>query len=770
MLQSLSPLSPLNDGPLELRREYRRRNSSWDLVSVKADDVAAYEADGWVVHKRLKFKTKMQKIRSVQERLQNKWWILLYKMGYADMSVGDNFRALHKKRGEGTERPVAVFAKDEETVIVSQCRALPVIGSLKLVDEIAGFADSKSDISAAIKSYFGPEFKPKILWFFVTENVIWSAEDKKLAEKNNIKRVTELELPYFSQLTDHLGFAARYQFLAEYLKDQKIPELEGIKVPATRGRLGGETFYTFVITPRQLLRIAFINHRTLADPEGLPTYQRLIQKARLKDIGKFIEKGGYFPNSLLLNFPKSPRFDILQKDVAADVHHGLLYLPSTYKSAWIIDGQHRLYGYANIHKKYLDDKLIVVAFDGLQKVEEANLFVTINHEQKSVPKTLLDDLEGELMWGSEDPAERIGALAARLIQQCAREIGGPFYNRIIAEGMKATEKACLTIPQVKLGLKRSGILGRVIEKNYSPSLLCASTDSATLARTQKIFNGYFLQVMNADIARWDSGRAGHVCNNEGVQAFTVLLGEIIAHIQKKGAADIRRMDEQEVLELVKPYLVPVLEFIGRQDAAVDTLLTVPFGSGGPREYLFRITRLIRQAIPDFAPEDYADWEAAQSEDSRAAADQQIQDICKLVQKHIFSVFRRMYGEEKNAYWEKGVTNPEMKTGAYGRSMDDDIDTRGPLETYLNFIDLKKIVDKPERWPIFKQVLDIPLGDQKGQAKNVAWMDKVNQWRRVAAHPGDGRRYKSEDFPLIERIWTTLRDRLDGYDYESILQV
>ena len=40
---------------------------------------------------------------------------------------------------------------------------------------------------------------------------------------------------------------------------------------------------------------------------------------------------------------------------------------------------------------------MVVAFERLDKPEEANLFVTINHEQKSVPKTLLDDLEGELV-------------------------------------------------------------------------------------------------------------------------------------------------------------------------------------------------------------------------------------------------------------------------------------------------------------------------------------------------------------------------------------
>ena len=53
---------------------------------------------------------------------------------------------------------------------------------------------------------------------------------------------------------------------------------------------------------------------------------------------------------------------------------------------------------------------MVIAFEKLQTEEEANLFVTINHEQKSVPRSLLDDLEGDLKWGSSKPAERIGAI------------------------------------------------------------------------------------------------------------------------------------------------------------------------------------------------------------------------------------------------------------------------------------------------------------------------------------------------------------------------
>jgi DGQHR domain-containing protein len=137
----------------------------------------------------------------------------------------------------------------------------------------------------------------------------------------------------------------RYRITLAKEKDQPIPELKGKTVPAIKGKLGGKPFYCFVTTPRHLLKISFVNHRSLNDPEGAPTYQRLVSRSRLRDIGQFIKNGGYFPNNLIINFTRPIRFDkIVQQDGDA-VAFGHLYLPDRYRSAWIIDGQHRLYGF-----------------------------------------------------------------------------------------------------------------------------------------------------------------------------------------------------------------------------------------------------------------------------------------------------------------------------------------------------------------------------------------------------------------------------------------
>jgi len=760
-------LWPLIDKDVDLRKEFRRRNPKFDQRRAKPEEVESLLSDGWQIHKRLRTSVTLRRERKVDERLENLWWVLLYKMGYAELNSGRRFRIRFVRRDITGEKQIDVLASDDETVIVTECKACERLRKRSLQKDIEEFGALQGAIATSIKSFYGRDYKPKILWFFVTENIIWSEEDIARANAHNIKRVTENELPYYTQLADHLGKAARFQFLAEFLKDQQIPELAGAKVPATRGKLGGRYFYSFVTTPRHLLKIAFVNHRTLDDPEGNPTYQRLIQKPRLKSIGRFIESGGFFPNNILVNFVKSPRFDIIQKDVLTDVHYGHLYLPSSYKSAWIIDGQHRLYGYAGLPDEFLDHKLIIVAFDGISKDEEANMFVTINHEQKSVAKNLLDDLEGQLKWESEDPGERIGAICARLIHNVNRDLSGPFYSRFSAEGIRASARACLTVPQIKIGLKRSRLLGEVaLRTHYELGPLCGPTDNATLVRAQKVLNWYFRQISEADLTRWESGRPGRLCANESIQAFTLLLGELVRFIESTSGKSIRGVPEVKVQELLSPLMEPVLDVLNEGGTKVDALLTVPFGSGGPRELFHRLARLVRSDCASFNPDGFDDWEKSQSEELRRNADGQIQKINILVQKHIFTVFRRMYGEKRRAYWEKGVTNKDMKTKAYAKSLDDP-DEGLPLETYLDFIDFKKIVEQKNRWPIFKSVMDIPVNGAKGQARNLEWMERVNELRRIPAHASEQRSYKVEDFTLLDDVASALERRIDDFDYDTI---
>ena len=112
------------------------------------------------------------------------------------------------------------------------------------------------------------------------------------------------------------------------------------------------TYYMLSIEPATLLKIGFVLHRTRVNTQiTMPTYQRLLVPSRLKGIREFIDKkNGYFPNSVIINFDNSERKNRIQFDLASGgsddtrTKLGYLTIPNAYCIAYIIDGQHRVYG------------------------------------------------------------------------------------------------------------------------------------------------------------------------------------------------------------------------------------------------------------------------------------------------------------------------------------------------------------------------------------------------------------------------------------------
>jgi DGQHR domain-containing protein len=762
-------LGPLLTDPSRIRREAVRRRKPFDEKSVPLDDIADHEAKGWQVDRRLKRKTKVKREKEIDERLENRFWMLLFKLGYPELSDGRAFTILIERKGaDPLRKQIDAFGKDDETVIVAECKASAKLTRRTLQKDVEEFANLKGPISNSIRKHYGTAVKLKIIWLFVTENIIWSDPDRQRARGENIQIITERELRYYAQIAEHLGKAARYQFLAEFLKDQPIPELKGKAVPAIKGKLGGKQFYCFVITPRHLLKISFVNHRSLNDPEGAPTYQRLVSRSRMRDIGEFIKGGGYFPNNLIINFTRPVRFDKGAAQEEGDaVVFGQLYLPDRYRSAWIIDGQHRLYGFSPIDDKYLEQNVIVVAFEMLPKKEEANLFVTINHEQKSVPKHLLDDLEGDLKWDSTVPSERVGAIGSRLVNYLNTDVGEPFYNRITQQGMPSTSKTCLTIPALKDALRRSGLLGRVVLNNYELGPLCGATDSESLDRARSAINQYFGLVRDANLAEWESGRDGYLCTNVAVQAYIRLLGSLVKYWEANTAADAREMAVEDIMIEVEEYLKPLIDFLESSNAAqIKAAFQVQFGSGGPPEYYYRLCKTIQNKISDFKPEGMEEWEQEQSEDKILEADTKLKNIVSEIRKYIFDVFRTIH---KDLYWDRGITDKTVKSEAYKRSLDYEVEERLPLETYLEVVEMKKIVENKQNWPLFKSVFNIPEPGEKGFAKNLKWMERVNELRRIPAHPARERKYKVEDFQYIDLIHDELMKRIKEAQANPVLE-
>ena len=163
----------------------------------------------------------------------------------------------------------------------------------------------------------------------------------------------------------------------------------------------------------------------------MPTYQRIIKKNRLTSVRDFINNGGYFPNSIIISIDTSGKglvFDQSATKVDGAISKlGILHIPKRYRTAYIIDGQHRLYGYSD--SKYASTNTVpVVAFVDLDRTEQIKLFMDINENQKAVPKSLRVTLNADMLWESSDKNEQRQALRSKIAQMLGEEPTSPLRS------------------------------------------------------------------------------------------------------------------------------------------------------------------------------------------------------------------------------------------------------------------------------------------------------------------------------------------------------
>jgi DGQHR domain-containing protein len=161
-----------------------------------------------------------------------------------------------------------------------------------------------------------------------------------------------------------------------------------INVPAIKIRQRKRSFYIISMNIADLLEIACVDRRgindSIKDPHG---YQRILKERRLKDIGKYYDRtDACLPNAIIVNF--SHGFKI-KKKLSRTFY--FIEIPRIKYSAWVIDGQHRLYGFEKSEKKK-PMRILVSGYFGIPKKDQAKIFRTINDEQRKMDPSLVYDL------------------------------------------------------------------------------------------------------------------------------------------------------------------------------------------------------------------------------------------------------------------------------------------------------------------------------------------------------------------------------------------
>jgi len=213
-------------------------------------------------------------------------------------------------------------------------------------------------------------------------------------------------------------------------------------------------FYVASIPARILLNTSFSKKAFATKDPSETTYslsgaQREKRIKRLKAIGLYINRDdSAFPNSIILaaNFSEeeypSPeergltryvRDESVRWRIEEDIECSTLKLiiPKPLKMAQIIDGQHRVFGFEQANPERLDSELLCSIFFDLPEPIQAQLFATINSNQKPVDRSLTYELFGYNI--EDEPAEFWGPdkLAVFLARKLNTENESPLKERIL---------------------------------------------------------------------------------------------------------------------------------------------------------------------------------------------------------------------------------------------------------------------------------------------------------------------------------------------------
>lgn len=745
-------------------RETRSRLSQYQFDTISPSRQSEYEANGWVLDHKLRRSVVMRHVKPHDTLFKDRVWAAMARLNFQYLNTN---RLFDLEYGPGQHEQIDVFAADDEVVLIIVCRSAQVPVSSAFKQEIEGIQEARPGVIRALRGSFPYR---KFKYILATNNFIVSESTVQRMKDADIVHMDEDTIDYYLELAEHLGRAARFQLLGSLFAGSKIPGLDP-RVAAIQGKMGGHVYYSFLIEPSRLLKLSYILHRNKANSELMPTYQRLIRKSRLKKVSQFVDGGGFFPNSIIVNVESGARglrFDLAPRS-DTEGRLGILHLPQTYRAAYVIDGQHRLYGYADSYRA--DTDLIpVVAFVGLPRAVQVQLFMQINENQQAVPKNLRNTLNSDLLYESPNKNEQIRALRLRIAQRLEEHKASPLRGRIIIAEEKATSLRCITIDSINLGLDRGNFIGSVTKSAMrEPGTFYRGANDPTLKALVPFLEMCFAYLRENLPSQWELGKAegGFVFVNAGIESFLRVLSDIVDHVVSEGRADPRTDGADVVFAEVRRYLDPLVIYLRGLSREAASEFKRLYGSAGRARYWRKLQIAINSAIPEFDPPGLASYVADESKTFNTESYNMIRDI----ETFLHTDIRRRLQDHFGARWFKdGVPQSvyqEASALAIDKNRERDVEDEVEPWDSLRLIDYQKILQRNfTTWQeLFAAQYTRPDEESKpgGWKAKTGWLDELNRIRNEVAHNYS---VKESDYNFLVAIYTWLEPDKIGSESEE----
>lgn len=763
MLENILPLD-------QLTTLARSRNRSYQTRSVHPKLVDEAVAEGWTILKKGKNSVRLQRPKLLSTHFEDRVWTLLFKMQFELLSgAGGGILPLDLKNKSGPSNQIDVVAIDSELTLGIECKTAEKYQKRpQFQEELAKFAVFREWLGKAANAQWPAAHKRQTSLLFFTYNISLSDNDRERAKQAKIFLFDEKDLEYYEKLVSQIGPAAKYQFFADMLPGKTVGGLE-IKVPAVKTKMGPYNCYTFPISPEYLLKISYVSHRTKGKASDINTYQRMIAKNRLKSIKQYISDKGIFPTNIVVNLDKKcidfqrVMQENSQEEAEASGTLGWLHLRPAYKSAWIIDGQHRLFSYSG-HPKAKSGHLSVLAFEGIPPSAQARLFVDINAKQKSVKTSLLQELYSELNWDADDPAVRVQAIVSKAVQILDSDKDSPLFDRIRTADSTKDAKRCISLAAVYSALEKQSFYiakaskGHVIETGP----LWAGSNEDTLHRTTTVIKGWLNVLRNGAPDWWDLGSAegGGFAMNDSITACINVLKSVMVHLEQNGR-NLHELTPSELVEAVQPYALELGRYFGNMSLEDRKRYRDLRGSQGQTARTRRCQQAIREKFVKFNPTGLDEFITGEKEQTNLKAKQVIDRIEVLLKTLIIDELKQEFVTDSNSWWQEGVSKAIRLEVAKRQENDDN--KRGSREAYFDLIDYRNIA--LANWTLFQNLVGYgKKSDSKD--KQTKWMVEVNEWRNQVSHASSGVMLKMDALVQLEDYEAWLKKKSTTVDDED----
>lgn len=755
----------------ELKTLFGVKKNEYEIRSVFQNEVDRFIQEGWEVFKEFKHKVRVRREKTHNQKFEDQVWCQFYELGYQILNRDETF-SLPFSSDEEDSKQIDIVAVNDETIFLVECK------SSKKPKKAPSYKDEfellylrMDGFRKSLYDLFGKN--KKIKFIFATRNLRLdeTSEDIKRLKKSGAFHYNDNTYDYVNSLIKNYKVAAKYQFFGLLFKNEKINN-EKIELSAIEGKMGGKTYYMFSIEPSLLLKLGFILHRTKANNNEMPTYQRLLVPSRLKGITEFIDEGGYFPNSLILNISSNKKLQFVPSETRAKGNSfsraGTLILPNEYALAYIIDGQHRLYGYAS--SEFIDKNTIpVVALVGLDATEQLGIFMDINQNQKAVSPSLRGILAEDLFWDDPIAEKRFQALRSSIIKNLGVKANSPLYNKITI----GEDKALLTLEPFDKALKKSGLLPGVKGNKFNEETIKYSLYNLhnqdqnemekskdrivlLLSKCYNLVEDNFSEIFEND--------KYFIVSNRGTYPFIMLIGSLHKYLIQ--AAKIKHLDSiKKIYDELEKYLMILLEKLSELSVENANKYLIIRGQGAETIWLRFFQTIVNDHFPEYEPEELIDWKERQDEELQDEGRKYGEAIEKFMKKTILNNLKSLYGSK----WELEV-GKIMRECQNRASLEDEKNYKEGIDKektdwteMFNINDYKEIIEK--HWTkkvdndpsfiTFEDIFSIDMGfGFNSKTEKIKWISHFNSYRNLWAHAGTKeKRLNKEEVGFLAKVYS-----------------